>query len=50
MFTHEERAEYLRKKFETERKLLADGGERCPQCQTVWEDNLAVLMCPCLEM
>jgi len=49
MFTHEDRAEYLRKKFELELNLLKNGGERCPHCQTVWEDNLAVLTCPCLE-
>ena len=45
-----ERLEYMRKHHEAEQELLANGGERCPHCLVVWEDQLAVLCCPCLEM
>ena len=48
--TEQERLEYMRKHHEAEQKLLENGGERCPHCLVVWEDRLAVLCCPCLEM
>lgn len=30
--------------------MLEQGGQRCPQCRQMWEDELAVLTCPCLDM